>query len=95
MLETKCYKDCVIPENLSFDEKTLFWRLRLGEGIPQRTWHRPLQKNKSWYEIKDSLDQKLYVRVADAIFQKVYPSKGPFSWLKRKIKKFLCFLLVT
>lgn len=59
ILQMPCYKSIPIPEDLSFDEASLFWRLRLGEGMPSHKWHKPSDRNKSWQEIKVSLDQKI------------------------------------
>lgn len=54
-----CYKSIPIPEDLTFDEASLFWRLRLGEGMPSYKWHKPSDRSKSWQEIKGSLDKKI------------------------------------
>ena len=81
------YQECAIPENLSFDEESLFWRLRLGEGIPNRVWHKPFDRLKSWHEIKHSLDKKLASKRTHSIFQKVYPQSYSFrTWIDKLIK---------
>ncbi|MCC5831852.1 MAG: hypothetical protein JJU12_02270 [Chlamydiales bacterium] len=53
------YKSNLAPHSLTFDEAALFWRLRLGEGIPNRRWHKPLDPSKTWHEVKAGLDQKI------------------------------------
>lgn len=58
------YREIQLPEGLSFDEASLFWRLRLGEGLPTRKWHQPLDRTKTWEEIKTSLDQKISILCA-------------------------------
>lgn len=64
-----------MPGNLSFDEESLFWRLRMGEGIPSRDWHKPTDRTQNWHEIKLSLDQKVKEVKTAALFQKVYPAR--------------------
>jgi hypothetical protein len=90
------YQDLLIPKNLSFDEESLFWRLRLGEGIPNRKWHKPLDRQKTWHEIKLSLDKKLQAGRANEIFQKVYPKQNIFfAWLKQLFKNIKIAFLLT
>jgi hypothetical protein len=84
-LEEKIYRECLIPKTLSFDEESLFWRLRTGEGIPHREWHKPLDRSKSWHEIKQSLDQKLEIERTKKIFAKVYPKRNYILRLLAKL----------
>lgn len=88
-VEQTNYKDCPVPENLSFDEASLFWRLRLGEGIPNRKWHKPVDRQKTWEEIKVSLDQKVDCKRTSAVFQKVYPTKNFIRFWFSKVLKTL------
>ena len=76
-----------MPGNLSFDEESLFWRLRLGEGIPSREWHKPLDRSKSWHEIKLSLDQKVKESRTASLFQKVYPTRTGIRGLLEKLMR--------
>lgn len=89
------YKESPIPKNLTFDEESLFWRLRLGEGIPSRAWHKPLERNKTWYEVKANLDKKLGAARANSIFHIIYPQGNLIrSWLNKFIKTLkISFLL--
>ncbi|NGX61166.1 MAG: hypothetical protein K940chlam9_00647 [Chlamydiae bacterium] len=81
------YKDIPAPENLDFDEASLFWRLRLGEGMPNRSWHKPLDRQKSWEKVKWSLDKKLASSRAHNIFHETFPIKSWFHNLLITLKK--------
>jgi hypothetical protein len=77
---THHYKSSTIPSGLTFDEESLFWRLRLGEGIPTRKWHKPLDRSKTWHEIKAGLDRKIEATRTTSIFRKIFPcEKGFFA----------------
>lgn len=81
------YQNLLPPENLTFDEASLFWRLRGGEGLPHRVWHRPLEKNQTWQEIKTRLDHKLNISRASTVFHQIYPPKNRFLLLMEKFLK--------
>lgn len=83
------YKSSPVPPGLSFDEASLFWRLRMGEGVPSRKWHKPLDRSKTWHEIKAGLDQKIEDARTSALFQKTYPSGNS---LKKLIAKWIRIL---
>lgn len=74
------YKSSSIPSGLTFDEASLFWRLRMGEGMPNRKWHKPLDRSKSWHEIKAGLDSKMEIKTTASLFRKIFPlKKGLFT----------------
>jgi len=85
-LSTHYYKSSPLPIGLSFDEASLFWRLRMGEGVPTRKWHKPLDRSKSWHEIKVGLDKKLETARTSALFQKIFPAN---NFLVRFISKLM------
>lgn len=90
------YKNAFLPTNLTFDEESLFWRLKQGEGLPQRAWHKPLDRQKSWHEIKLSLDKKLQAERADAVFKKVHPQGNALiAWLKKTFRILKIAFLLT
>jgi hypothetical protein len=95
-VDYKKYIDLTLPKNLTFDEESLFWRLKQGEGIPQREWHKPLDRRKSWHEIKLSLDKKLQEERTNTAFQKINPQgNGLVAWLKQTLRAIkISFLLI-
>lgn len=70
-MQAICYKTSPPPEDLSFDEASLYWRLRLEEGMPVHKWHKPSDRSKSWEEIRTSLEQKIKVCLnkKDSLFE--------------------------
>lgn len=89
------YKNHSIPSNLSFDEESLYWRLRLGEGLPTHEWHKPLERHLTWDEVKINLDQKIDHSLSTKIFYRIYPKKYQLKiWLKKLIRSVkIAFLL--
>jgi hypothetical protein len=96
MTSKNIYQYLSVPKNLSFDEESLFWRLRYGEGLPSREWHKPLDREKTWHEIKLDLDKKLETVQNYSVCQKVYSKRNSLLfWFTKIIQNLkMAFLLV-